>query len=779
MSKGSSGDGPFWHIFLQLYLVDMIAFLKIKYNKRKADYVNLLITYFIFDKMTIVNIVLGKGNHKQKNKKKQRREKMKKDEKAVTLIALVITIIVLLILAAISIAMLTGENGILKKAANAKEETQIKAYQEKIELIRNELRLQKENYEPPTMIEMKKEFDNNQKDWVATTEIKQIDNTEILELKTKEGYIFHITETGSEYKGKGDLPTETTELAVTAKDTDTSQIVRKKQMLLADLFEITWGNDGIGTVEYSVTGNLNFQNKTFASTDISNLSELEIGNYIVTCKVTSPQNKIVTATKENVKVIQLASTTITNANNNEIEANAIYSEYDLAYFRDLVNGGQSNINAKVMNDIPLNIVSATENGGWLPIGYFDGVSHWTGPYFAGTFDGNEHTITISSIANMTSTSKHREGGLFGMIIGGRVEKLTIDGNISSNASSGVAGVVGDIKEGTIYKCMNHATIVGSSDNGCGGIAGTSTNSIIQECTNHGSINGKSFVGGIVGLTYESSEIKNCINQVNVKCKEAVAINFYGSSYNMCFGGGIVGQAKEQSKIESCTNEGKIMPNSEPINATYVCLGGIAGEIEDSCTISKSNNKGEVSYRVNDNGLIGGITGYSVNQSIVEQCYNIGTIVGRLDSSRGASAAGGIIGWNDGSTIKNCYNTATVEGNTQVGGLAGGTDGRCSSKRGYIYNCYSANTSIIGNTYVGTFMGSLKEVEIKNCCFITDTTYNGRELNDIIWTSWKFLSIEEMKTENSGLLTMLNSDEVQWKQEKNKNNGLPYLMNNIP
>ncbi len=43
--------------------------------------------------------------------------------KGITLIALVITIIVLLILAAVSIATLTGENGILLQANKAKEET--------------------------------------------------------------------------------------------------------------------------------------------------------------------------------------------------------------------------------------------------------------------------------------------------------------------------------------------------------------------------------------------------------------------------------------------------------------------------------------------------------------------------------------------------------------------------------------------------------------------------------------------------------------------------------
>ena len=45
------------------------------------------------------------------------------NNKGITLIALVITIIVLLILAGVSIAMLTGSNGILTQAGNAKTET--------------------------------------------------------------------------------------------------------------------------------------------------------------------------------------------------------------------------------------------------------------------------------------------------------------------------------------------------------------------------------------------------------------------------------------------------------------------------------------------------------------------------------------------------------------------------------------------------------------------------------------------------------------------------------
>ena len=49
---------------------------------------------------------------------------MERRNKGITLIALVVTIVVLLILAGISIAMLTGENGVISQAKNAKETTE-------------------------------------------------------------------------------------------------------------------------------------------------------------------------------------------------------------------------------------------------------------------------------------------------------------------------------------------------------------------------------------------------------------------------------------------------------------------------------------------------------------------------------------------------------------------------------------------------------------------------------------------------------------------------------
>jgi len=60
--------------------------------------------------------------------------KQKEAQKGITLIALVITIIVLLILAGVSIAMLTGQNGILTQAQNAKTTNESKSAEEKVKL---------------------------------------------------------------------------------------------------------------------------------------------------------------------------------------------------------------------------------------------------------------------------------------------------------------------------------------------------------------------------------------------------------------------------------------------------------------------------------------------------------------------------------------------------------------------------------------------------------------------------------------------------------------------
>ncbi len=62
------------------------------------------------------------------------KKRITKSTKGITLIALVVTIIILLILAGVSIAMLTGNNGILSQAGRAKDRTREEGAREKIQL---------------------------------------------------------------------------------------------------------------------------------------------------------------------------------------------------------------------------------------------------------------------------------------------------------------------------------------------------------------------------------------------------------------------------------------------------------------------------------------------------------------------------------------------------------------------------------------------------------------------------------------------------------------------
>ena len=133
-----------------------------------------------------------------------------KNEKAITLIALVITIIVLLILAGISIATLTGNNGLLSKATSAKEETKKAEYKESLELIGAGLQIDKrrENWSTEKFMEEYKGAIENDKKFKGSL-VKEENNK--IKVTTKEGYVFHVEEEKVEFveKQEGAAKTKT------------------------------------------------------------------------------------------------------------------------------------------------------------------------------------------------------------------------------------------------------------------------------------------------------------------------------------------------------------------------------------------------------------------------------------------------------------------------------------------------------------------------------------------------------------------------------------------
>lgn len=106
-----------------------------------------------------------------------------KNKNGITLIALVITIIVLVILAGISIAIMSGENGILTKAIVSKENTIVGEDKEKINLVLSEYEVLKHTANLPMIEEL---FES--KEWCENATL----NGDIIKVEMKNGNEYDV-----------------------------------------------------------------------------------------------------------------------------------------------------------------------------------------------------------------------------------------------------------------------------------------------------------------------------------------------------------------------------------------------------------------------------------------------------------------------------------------------------------------------------------------------------------------------------------------------------------
>lgn len=108
---------------------------------------------------------------------KKMMKNFERNSNGITLIALVITIIVLLILAGVTIATLTGENGLLTRANESKTQTEIGEEKEQINLAIINARLNTSKYENTdsiTAIDLNNEFETSEVDAIAAKEKQRI-----------------------------------------------------------------------------------------------------------------------------------------------------------------------------------------------------------------------------------------------------------------------------------------------------------------------------------------------------------------------------------------------------------------------------------------------------------------------------------------------------------------------------------------------------------------------------------------------------------------------------
>ncbi|MEA4896497.1 MAG: hypothetical protein VB064_14725, partial [Oscillospiraceae bacterium] len=152
----------------------------------------------------------------------------------------------------------------------------------------------------------------------------------------------------------------------------------------------------------------------------------------------------------------------------------IYTEEQFQWFRDQVNGGNTGINALLMNSIAL-------SEEWTPIGTAEHP-------FAGTFNGSGRYVT-----NLSIDSEADYQGLFGYV-SGSVLNIRVTGSVAGgDYVGGVAGYVS--ATGTLgggNGCWNLCAVSGTGEH-VGGVAGINQGTALS-CTNYGAVNGAAETG---------------------------------------------------------------------------------------------------------------------------------------------------------------------------------------------------------------------------------------------------------------------------------------------
>ena len=323
--------------------------------------------------------------------------------------------------------------------------------------------------------------------------------------------------------------------------------------------------------------------------------------------------------------------------------------------------------------------------------------------FKGTFDGNNYTISNLTInsnighvgmfgyvqggiiqnivlenVDITSTSSTATGGIVGLLNGGKINNVEVNGNIMGkiNYNSSVGGIAGCGTTGIITNTRNVTTVkVISTESGRGSVGGIigNTSGAITNVVNEGTIIGENIncIGGIVGRTTANITSAYSIGKIETKGSNNLAI------------GGIAGATFEEPVIQRCYAGNDIVIN----NASFMMAGGLIGDLEGSLygpsgqTYSKNgtvqNSYSTSSITVNGNRQLGSYEG-------------IGGLIGRI--------------YYSGAKVNNCYAIGKIDINnssSQIGGLIGGSGGKCTTTNSYYSPKLTKCETSVGGTAKST------------------------------------------------------------------------------
>ena len=348
--------------------------------------------------------------------------------------------------------------------------------------------------------------------------------------------------------------------------------------------------------------------------------------------------------------------------------------------------------------------------------------------FSGTFEGNNHKITITIDTTQTAVSLFRN-----INSAGTVRNFKIAGTIKNsgayasplavynkgtvrNVASSINATLPNVdyvsgilfrndSTGKMYNCSFNGEITGN--NYVGGIVSDNMR-YMTGCVNLGTVSGTNYVGGIAATTDKDAKLSNTTNLRVINCSNDG--NVIGQT-----GGGIIG-ITSRGLINKCVNNSSVSGNGY--------IGGISGTYQGG-TISECVNRGSVTSTAEFVGGITSVIGSSAfDKVILTLCENEGSINGTTD-------VGGIAGFlYPNSEITYCSNYGDVSSedtsftaDVGIGGIVGRITGECTIKDSSteIDYCYNGGT-IQANRLLGGLIGLISSgtkpsVQI-NGCFVT-------------------------------------------------------------
>ena len=518
------------------------------------------------------------------------------DKKGITLIALVVTIVVLLILAGVSINALFGNNGIISRAQDTKEVTNLSGLKDEIGVV-----IQSRSINKMAGLQLKSFKEELEEGISGDKIIEKIGNIEDTYYVTRGGTTVTVYDNGKIVNGKVDIWNGTDKNKPTADESKNWHIYTPEEMKYFEEF---------------VNGKLTEEEKEGLEITDSTIvyleKDIDMG--------ARQENGVLTAgtTWDPIGVDKAGKFTGTFEGNNHT-IKGIYVKKD-GNFAGLFGNSDTIQNLTIADSY----IEATGSG----IGGIVGLLREGSIVNCNNIETN--VVGASEGANVGNI-----GGIVGQfgtsnVAANNIINCVNTGNVKCKGLS-LGGIVGKFTGEKIENCINKAEISGGVENSygqLGGIVGQLKTGFVINSKNSGDIINSGYSnGGIVGIVNENAKIENCFNNGSLLSK--------GKG-----NGGICGTIGDNSSstIKNCYNLGDVIEEASDVSD----VSGIISCINQgfSGTISNNYNLGKIIIKGQNVKGIGGVIGYlsatnTENATIKNNYYKQG-IVENADNDYGES-----------------------------------------------------------------------------------------------------------------------------------------------